>query len=302
MTARSWRRSSGVIIEKTEGNPFFMEEMVQVLFDEGALVRNGTVQLTRPLARDEDPTHGAGDPRRTHRSAASGGEGAAANAGRHRHGLSASLVRQVVTRPEARFSRCSRIFQLGEFIYEQPAFGDVEYTFKHALTQEVAYNSVLIERRKLLHERMGAAIEALFADKIHEHLGDLAHHYARSANRQKAVEYLRLAGEQALQRSANAEAINHLTSALEILKALPDTPRTCSAGVGPPDDAWSRFDSHERQRSSRKLERSISERWSWVGTWDKMLNCFRSCLDFDPSISYGESCIRRVSWPSNSRV
>ena len=53
--------------------------------------------------------------------------------------------------------------QLGEFIYEQPAVGDVEYIFKHALTQEVAYNSVLTERRQLLHERTGAALEALFA-------------------------------------------------------------------------------------------------------------------------------------------
>jgi predicted ATPase len=72
---------------------------------------------------------------------------------------------------------------------------------------------------------VGAAIEALFADRIHEHLGDLAHHYARSANRQKAVEYLRLAGEQALQRYANVEAISRFTGALELLKTLPDTPQ-----------------------------------------------------------------------------
>ena len=54
--------------------------------------------------------------------------------------------------------------QLGEFIYEQPAFPDVEYIFKHALTQEVAYNSVLVERRKLLHERAGTAMESLYAE------------------------------------------------------------------------------------------------------------------------------------------
>ncbi len=135
----------------------------------------------------------------------------------------ASVVRQVVTRPEAEVQRLLSNLQLAEFIYEQPAFPDIEYTFKHALTHDVAYNSVLIERRKLLHEQVGAAIEALFTDKIHEHLGDLAHHYARSANRQKAVEYLRLAGEQSLQRYANAEAINRFTSALELLKNLPDS-------------------------------------------------------------------------------
>ena len=59
--------------------------------------------------------------------------------------------------------------QLGEFIYEQPAVGDVEYTFKHALTHDVAYNSVLIERRKAMHERIGAALETLFADSLDDH-------------------------------------------------------------------------------------------------------------------------------------
>ena len=72
--------------------------------------------------------------------------------------------------------------QLAEFIYEQPAIGDIEYIFKHALTQEVAYNSVLIERRKLLHERAAQAIEALFADRLEDHLAELAHHYDRSGN------------------------------------------------------------------------------------------------------------------------
>ena len=80
--------------------------------------------------------------------------------------------------------------QAGEFIYEQPAANDVEYVFKHALTQEVAYNSILIERRKLLHERVGQALESMFAEHLDDHLGDLAHHYSRSDNVSKAVEYL----------------------------------------------------------------------------------------------------------------
>ena len=61
-----------------------------------------------------------------------------------------------------------------EFIYEQPAVGDAEYIFKHALTQEVAYNSVLIERRKQLHERIGAALETLYAASLEDHLAELA--------------------------------------------------------------------------------------------------------------------------------
>jgi hypothetical protein len=79
---------------------------------------------------------------------------------------------------------------IAEFIYEQPATGDIEYIFKHALTQEVAYNSVPIERRKPLHERAGQALESMFAGQLDDHLGDLAPHYGRSDNVEKAVEYL----------------------------------------------------------------------------------------------------------------
>jgi tetratricopeptide (TPR) repeat protein len=102
---------------------------------------------------------------------------------------------------------------------------DSVYTFKHALTQEVAYGSLLTERREELHERTARQIEALFESRLEDHYGDLAHHYSCSTNRQKAVEYLQLAAQQAVQRSAHGEAINHLTRALAILRALPDTPR-----------------------------------------------------------------------------
>jgi predicted ATPase len=133
-----------------------------------------------------------------------------------------SLVCQVVPQPEEELYRRLSSLQHKEFLYEQPAFPEVEYLFKHALTQEVAYNSVLVERRKVLHERTAQAMEALFHATLVDHYGDLAHHYSRSANTPKAVEYLHLAGQQAMQRSANAEAVSHLTSALELLQTLPD--------------------------------------------------------------------------------
>ena len=95
-----------------------------------------------------------------------------------------------------------------EFIYEQPALADTEYIFKHALTQEVAYNSLLIKRRKQLHERAGQAIESIFADQLDDHLGQLAHHFSRSDSINKAVEYLGRAGQQAMERSAHADAVN----------------------------------------------------------------------------------------------
>src|SRR5437899_6287701 len=112
--------------------------------------------------------------------------------------------------------------QLAEFIYEQPAMGDVEYTFKHALTLEVGYNSVLVERRRLVHERAAQAIEVLFSDRLEDHLSELTHHYDRSGNVRKAVEYLGRAGRLAAQRTAHSEAVGYLKRALELFKYLPD--------------------------------------------------------------------------------
>src|SRR4030095_9217558 len=95
-------------------------------------------------------------------------------------------------------------------------FPEPDYIFKHALTQEVAYGTVLQERRKVLHERTARAIEALYQANLDDH-------YSHSGNTAKAVEYLHLAGQQAVQRSANGEAITHLTTALELITTLPDT-------------------------------------------------------------------------------
>jgi predicted ATPase len=138
--------------------------------------------------------------------------------------FSVSLLEKVVKQPEEELFQLLSHLQGGEFIYEQQAFPEVEYTFKHALTQEVVYSSVLTERRRELHERTAQTIEEVFSNRLEEHCGELAHHYSRSGNVEKAVEYLKLAGQQAVQRSANAEAVNHLTSALELLETLPDTP------------------------------------------------------------------------------
>jgi predicted ATPase len=114
--------------------------------------------------------------------------------------------------------------QLSEFIYEQPALSDIEYVFKHALTQEVAYNSLLSERRKFLHEQAGAAMEALYVRRIDDHLSELARHYERSGNTVKALEYLQRAGFQAISRTSQAEAITLFTSALELLQTMPESP------------------------------------------------------------------------------
>ncbi|MGH7925505.1 MAG: adenylate/guanylate cyclase domain-containing protein, partial [Candidatus Binatus sp.] len=214
-----------LIIEKTEGNPFFMEETVQVLLDEGALVRDGAAaRLTRPLGELKIPPTVQGIlAARIDRLPPESKDllQALAVIGRE---FALSLIRVVVPKSDDELNRLLNDLQLGEFIYEQPAVGDVEYTFKHGLTQEVAFGSVLTERRRELHRRTAAAIESLYAERLEDRYSELAHHYGRASDAAKAAHYLHLAGEQALARSAFSEALAHLTAGMEQLMTLPANP------------------------------------------------------------------------------
>ena len=197
---------------------------MQALFDEGALVRNGAVKVTRSLSQLRLPPTVQGIlASRIDRLSAEQKEllQTLAVIGRE---SPLGLIRKVASKAEAQLERMLADLQAAEFIYEQPALTDAEYIFKHALTQEVAYNSLLIERRKLLHERAGQALESMFAEQLDDHLSQLAHHYSRSDNVSKAVEYLGRAGQQALQRSAHADAIRSLNAAIDLLQKLPDSP------------------------------------------------------------------------------
>ena len=211
-----------LISERTQGNPFFMEEMVQALFEQRVLVRNGAVMLAKPLNDIRVPaTVQAILASRIDRLSAGEKEllQTLAVLGRE---FPSSLIKCVTGKPDAELERMLTELQLGEFIYEQAAISDIEYTFKHALTQEVAYHSVLIERRRLLHERAAQSIEALYPDRLEDHLTELAHHFDRSGNVPKAVEYLARTGARAAQQVAHSEAIGYLTRALQLLRRLPD--------------------------------------------------------------------------------
>jgi predicted ATPase/class 3 adenylate cyclase len=206
-----------LIIERTEGNPFFMEEAVQVLLDDGTLVRNGTIKLTKPLGVLKiPPTVQAILASRIDRLPNPEKEllQTLSVIGKE---FPINLVTRVASMPEPELTGMLGALQQAEFIYEQPAITDVEYTFKHALTQEVAYNSVLIEKRKPTHERIAAAIEALATSRIEDRIAELAHHYSRSNNPMKAAFYLQWAGMQAEQRSAYPEAMELARRGISIL-------------------------------------------------------------------------------------
>ena len=210
-----------IVAERTEGNPFFMEEIVQSLFDDGTLVRNGAVRLARPLSGARiPPSVQSVLAARIDRLTPEEKEllQTMAVIGRE---FSRELVCRVAAKPEEEIDCALGQLRLAEFIYEQPAVGGTEYTFKHALTQEVAYNSILTERRKATHECAAQAIEALYADSLDDRLAELAHHYSRSPNAEKAVDYLRCAAQQAIQRSAHSYAMSYLDTGLELLATLP---------------------------------------------------------------------------------
>jgi len=211
-----------LIIERTEGNPFFMEETVQVLLDEGALVRNGAIKLIQPLRDLRIPaTVQAILSSRIDRLPASAKEllQTLAVIGKEQ---SLDMIRAVTRKSDEQLEPILSSLQLGEFVYEQPSLGGVEYTFKHALTQEVAYNSLLAMRRRHLHDQTARALEALYPERLEDHYAELAHHYLLGDDARRAFHYARLAVEQAAARGAYSEASNLIEAALKLVDVLPE--------------------------------------------------------------------------------
>jgi len=277
-----------LIIEKTEGNPFFIEETVEVLLDDGALVRDGSIKLVKPLAELKiPPTVQAILASRIDRLPPAEKDllQTLAVIGRE---FALGLVRRVVGKSEDELNRMLHALQLAEFIYEQPAAGDIEYIFKHALTQEVAYKSVLVERRKLVHERVGSAMEASFAQSIEDHLSQLAYHYGRSSNVGKTVEYLDRAGQQAMTRGALKEAELHFRQAIAALSTTSETPERVRREFDLQFALWqvlayiSRMGAGENLRASRRL-RELGEK---TGNPEQLIRALRAA--WGPAFEQGD--------------
>lgn len=141
------------------------------------------------------------------------------------------LLQAIADQSEEKISRGLIRLQAAEFLYETSLFPEVEYTFKHALTHEVAYGSVLQDRRRVLHGRIVESIERLYPDRLSEHIELLAHHASRGELWQKAVEYLHQAGKKAASRSATQEAIAYFEQALDFIKNLPEDKRTIEKAI-----------------------------------------------------------------------
>jgi tetratricopeptide (TPR) repeat protein len=206
------------------GNPFFLEETVRTLVETKALDgARGRYRLTQPLqALQVPPTvqtiltaridRLSPEDKRLLQTAAVVGKD-----------VPFALLQAITGLPDEALRGGLVRLRAAEFVYEAGLFPDLEYTFKHALTHEVAYGSLLHDRRRELHARIVEAIETLSRDRVGEQIERLAHHALRGELWEKAVAYLRQAGLRAMARAAYREAIVHLEQAVGALRRLPES-------------------------------------------------------------------------------
>ena len=213
-----------LLIARTEGNPLFLEESVRTLVEVGALAGSGgAYRLIRPLDTISMPPTvqailaaridrlGAEDKRLLQAAAVVGKD------------VPFAMLMAVADLDENELRQRLERLQATEFLYEVRLFPELECTFKHALTHEVAYGSLLGDRRRALHAALVGAIERLHADRLDEHVEELAHHARRAGLRDEAIQYLHRAGERAAARSAHREAIAFFEQALAVLGELGET-------------------------------------------------------------------------------
>jgi predicted ATPase/class 3 adenylate cyclase len=214
-----------LLIERTEGNPFFLEESVETLVETKALEgARGTYRLTKAPERLEIPATiqamltaridrlRPDDKRLLHAASVIGKE------------IPFALLEAIAGTPHDELRPSLARLQAADFLYETRLFPDLEYTFKHALTHDVAYQSLLKSSRRQYHERIATALAAQFPESVETRPELLAHHYTEAGLSAQAVPYWLRAGQRALERSANVEAVSHLTKGLAVLESVPEGP------------------------------------------------------------------------------
>jgi predicted ATPase len=213
-----------LLIERTAGNPFFLEESVRTLVEMGRLVgESGAYRLTQPFQHIQMPATVQAvlaaridrlppeEKRLLQTAAVIGTE------------VPLPLLQAIADMSDETLHCHLAHLQAAEFLYETRLFPEREYTFKHTLTHEVAYSSLLQERRRILHARIVDALEALAGDRVAEQVERLGHHALRGEVWDKALTYFQQAGEKALMRSAHRQAVGYFEQALSTLEHLPET-------------------------------------------------------------------------------
>jgi len=209
------------ILDHAEGNPFYVEEVIRSLIDSEVIVYDETTEQWQARQRVEDiaiPDTLQGvlmaridrlqeEARRVLQIASVIGR------------IFLYRILATITQEERELDTQLLTLQREEMIRQRARVPELEYIFKHHLTQDAAYNGLLRRDRRLFHRQVAEARERLFPDRIEEQLGLLAHHWERAGEHPKAIQYLRRAGEQAAAQFANAEAIVYFSRALELTPA-----------------------------------------------------------------------------------
>jgi len=217
---------------RRRGNPFFLEETVRTLVETKALDgERGAYRLMRPVESLQIPaTVQAILAARIDRLPVEDKQ-LLLTASVIGKDVPFAILMAIAELPEEALRRALAHLQEAEFLYEATLFPDLEYTFKHALTHEVAYGSLLQERRRALHARIVDVIERLYPDRLNEHVELLAHHAARGQLWNKALGYLGDAGRKAVGRSAFRDGASFFEAALGALRHLPDSRETLEQAI-----------------------------------------------------------------------
>ncbi len=212
------------VITKTDGVPLFVEELTKTVLESGLLREaEGRYELTGPLPplaipmTLQDSLMARLDRLAGVREVVQLG----ATLGRE---FTYELLRAVSPLDEATLQRELARLVEAELLYQRGLPPQATYLFKHALIQDAAYQSLLKSTRQQYHQQIAQVLEERFAETREIHPELLAHHYTEAGLREQAIIYWQRAGQRAVARSANNEAISHLTKGLELLKTLPDTP------------------------------------------------------------------------------
>jgi class 3 adenylate cyclase/tetratricopeptide (TPR) repeat protein len=220
------------LIERTEGNPFFLEESVRTLVETKVLAgERGAYRLSKTSQHFQIPATAqailaaridrlAPEDKRLLQAASVIGKD-----------VPFALLQGIAELPEEDLRRGLAQLQAAEFLYEARLFPELEYTFKHALSHDVAYASLLQDRRRVLHAQIVETIERLYPGRLTEHVDRLAHHASRGELWDKALMYLRQSGAKAFARSASREALTYFEQALPILAHLPETRETLEQAI-----------------------------------------------------------------------
>ena len=208
----------GRIVERADGNPYFIEEVVRSLIDQGLLVAGeGGFEVTEQIHQAVIPETVADLlTARIDRLEEKSREliKTAAVIGRS---FFYRILKMVVESNLDIDQRLAYLIEI-QIIFERQRLEELEYLFTHALAQEAAYASILLEKRKPLHLKVARAIETLFAGSLHEFYGILSYHYTRGEDFFKAEEYLLRSGEEALKSSASSEAVAFFQQALQLYR------------------------------------------------------------------------------------